>query len=166
LPEERKGAARMALIMDVIKAIRNIRGEMNVPPGKRIAAVLDCKTPAAEEVMAAGEGYIKSLARVDDLAYGVSVERPAKAATQVAGDVEILLPLAGLIDLDEEQKRLEKEIAKVKKDVAMFGKKLSNEAFLAKAPAAVLEKDRRKLADAEEKLTILQQSLDKLATMK
>lgn len=166
LPEERKGAAHMELIMDVIKAIRNIRGEMNVPPGKRIAAVLDCKTPAAEEVMAAGDGYIKSLARVDDLAYGVSVERPAKAATQVVGDVEILLPLAGLIDLDEEQKRLEKEIAKVKKDVAMFGKKLSNEAFLAKAPAAVLEKDRRKLADAEEKLTILQQNLDKLATMK
>ncbi|ABA89554.2 valyl-tRNA synthetase [Syntrophotalea carbinolica DSM 2380] len=165
LPEDRQGASHMERIMDVIKGVRNIRGEMNVPPGKRIAAVLDCKTSKAAEVMAAGEGYIKSLARIDDLAFGVAVERPAQAATQVAGDIEILLPLAGLIDLDEEQKRLNKEIAKVEKDVLMFSKKLSNESFLAKAPAAVLEKDRQKLADAEEKLSILKQGLEKLAAL-
>jgi valyl-tRNA synthetase len=90
LPEDRQGAARMELVMDVIKGIRNIRGEMNVPPGKRIAAVLDCKTNDSTEVLAAGEGYIKSLARVDSLVFGVAVERPAQAATQVAGEVEIL----------------------------------------------------------------------------
>ncbi len=165
LPEDRQGAARMELIMDVIKGIRNIRGEMNVPPGKRIAAVLDCKTNDSTEVLAAGEGYIKSLARVDSLVFGVAVERPAQAATQVAGEVEILLPLAGLIDLDEEQKRLEKEIAKVEKDVMMFSKKLSNESFLAKAPPEVLEKDRQKLEDAREKLAILQQSLTKITSL-
>ena len=166
LPVDPQGAARMELVMDVIKGIRNIRGEMNVPPGKRIAAVLECKTDDATDVLAAGEGYIKSLARVDSLVFGVSVERPAQAATQVAGEVEILLPLAGLIDLDEEQKRLEKEIAKVEKDVVMFSKKLSNESFLAKAPPEVLEKDRQKLADAQEKLAILQQSLDKIVSLK
>ena len=166
LPVDPQGAARMELVMDVIKGIRNIRGEMNVPPGKRIAAVLECKTNDASEVLAAGEGYIKSLARVDSLEFGVSVERPSQAATQVAGEVEILLPLAGLIDLDEEQKRLEKEIAKVEKDVVMFSKKLSNESFLAKAPPEVLEKDRQKLADAQEKLAILQQSLDKIVSLK
>jgi valyl-tRNA synthetase len=165
LPEDRQGAARMELVMDVIKGIRNIRGEMNVPPGKRIAAVLDCKTNDSTEVLAAGEGYIKSLARVDSLVFGVAVERPAQAATQVAGEVEILLPLAGLIDLDEEQKRLEKEIAKVEKDVMMFSKKLSNESFLAKAPPEVLEKDRQKLEDAREKLAILQQSLTKITSL-
>jgi valyl-tRNA synthetase len=166
LPVDPQGAARMELVMDVIKGIRNIRGEMNVPPGKRIAAVLECKTEDAADVLAAGEGYIKSLARVDSLVFGVSVERPAQAATQVAGEVEILLPLAGLIDLDEEQKRLEKEIAKVEKDVVMFSKKLSNESFLAKAPPEVLEKDQQKLADAQEKLAILQQSLDKIVSLK
>jgi valyl-tRNA synthetase len=92
--------------------------------------------------MEIGQGYIRSLARVDDLRFGMDVERPAEAATQVAGDVEILLPLAGLIDVAEEHKRLEKEIARIEKDVAMFSKKLSNEAFLAKAPPEVLEKDR------------------------
>jgi len=165
LPADRRGATRMELIMEVIKGIRNIRGEMNVPPGKRIAAVLDCKSSETADILAAGNGYIKSLARVDALECGVSVVRPVQAATGVAGDVEILLPLAGLIDLDEEQKRLEKEIAKVEKDVVMFSKKLSNESFLAKAPADVLEKDRQKLADAGEKVAILRQSLEKIVSL-
>jgi valyl-tRNA synthetase len=166
VPVQREGAACMELIMEVVKGIRNIRGEMNVPPGKRIKAVLDCKTPASAEVLAVGQGYIRSLARLDELTFGVGVERPAQAATQVAGDVEILLPLAGLIDLDEEQKRLEKEIAKIEKDVLKFSKKLSNEAFLAKAPPAVLEKDRGKLKDAQDKLVILQDSLKKIAALR
>ncbi|WP_225071502.1 valine--tRNA ligase [Desulfuromonas sp. CSMB_57] len=155
-------AARMEQIMEVIKGIRNIRGEMNVPPGKRIDAVLDCKTPAAVAVMAEGENYLRTLARLASLDCGVGVARPPQAATQVAGEVEILLPLAGLIDLDEERKRLQKEIGKVEKDVALFSKKLSNEDFVAKAPPAVLEKDRAKLVEAQEKLAILQESLNKV----
>jgi valyl-tRNA synthetase len=155
-------AARMEQIMEVIKGIRNIRGEMNVPPGKRIDAVLDCKTPAAVAVMAEGENYLRTLARLESLDYGVGAARPPQAATQVAGEVEILLPLAGLIDLDEERKRLQKEIGKVEKDVTLFSKKLSNEDFVAKAPPAVLQKDRAKLVEAQEKLSILQESLNKV----
>jgi valyl-tRNA synthetase len=165
-PVNRQGAERMALIMEVIKGIRNIRGEMNVPPGRQITAVLDCKSPSAVSIMEVGRGYVRSLARVDDLRFGMDVERPAEAATQVAGDVEILLPLAGLIDVAEEQKRLEKEIAKVEKDVAMFSKKLSNEAFLAKAPPEVLDKDRNKLREARDKLAILQDGLAKIAALR
>jgi valyl-tRNA synthetase len=165
LPVHRDGAERMTLIMEVIKGIRNIRGEMNVPPGRQIAAVLDCKSPAAASIMEVGRGYVRSLARVDDLRFGMDVARPAEAATQVAGDVEILLPLAGLIDVAEEKKRLEKEIAKVEKDVAMFSKKLSNEAFLAKAPPEVLDKDRSKLREARDKLAILQEGLAKIAAL-
>jgi valyl-tRNA synthetase len=166
VPVEREGAARMELLMEVIKGIRNIRGEMNVPPGKRIKAVLDCKTDASAEVLAVGQGYLRGLARLDDLVFGVGIERPRQAATQVAGDVEILLPLAGLIDLEEEQKRLEKEIAKVEKDVLKFSKKLSNEAFLAKAPPEVLQKNRGKLKDAQDKLVILQDSLRKIVAFR
>ena len=78
----------------------------------------------------------------DDLTIGENAERPEQSATQVAGDVEISLPLAGLVDVAEEEKRLQKEIAKVQKDVDLFTKKLSNEKFVANAPAHVLEKDR------------------------
>ena len=153
----------MELIMEVIKGIRNIRGEMNVAPGKQIAAILDCKSDEAEAVLAEGEGYIRALARLNELQFGVAVARPEQAATQVAGEVEILLPLADLINLEEEKKRLQKEIAKVEKDVAMFSKKLENEAFLAKAPPEVLEKNRNKLQEAREKLAILQESLNKIS---
>ncbi len=166
LPVDREGAERMEMVMEVIRAIRNVRGEMDVPPSRQIAAVLDCKSLDAVPVVAEGQDYIKALARVGELAFGYGVDRPEKAATQVAGDIEVLLPLAGLIDLEEEEKRLQKEIAKAEKDTAFFRKKLSNEKFLANAPPAVLEKDRAKQAEAEEKLNILQKSLEKIQSLR
>ena len=159
-------AGKMETLMAVIRAIRNIRGEMDVPPAKQITAVLDCKSEETVAVLEEGEGYVRTLARVGELAYGVAVDRPGQTATQVAGDVEVLLPLAGLINIEEEEKRLTKEIAKVQKDVDFFCKKLSNEKFVANAPAEVLEKDRGKQAEAEEKLGILEQSLAKIQALK
>ncbi|NOQ51545.1 MAG: valine--tRNA ligase [Desulfuromonadaceae bacterium] len=156
----------MELLMDVIRAIRNIRGELDLPPGKRIKVVLDCKAPESARAIEAGQAYIKSLARVEELTVGVGIEHPKQASTQVAGDVEVLLPLAGLIDVEEEQARLQKEINKVQKDVDFFNKKLSNEKFVANAPPQVLQKDRGKLSAAEGKRAILQQSLEKILALK
>ncbi|MFA6687415.1 MAG: class I tRNA ligase family protein, partial [Desulfuromonas sp.] len=158
--------ATMEQVMDVIRAIRNIRGEMDVAPGKKITALLECKNQAICDLMHSATPYIKALARVEDLTCAVKLEQPAQVAKQVAGKVEILLPLAGLIDVAEEEKRLNKEIAKVQKDVNMFSKKLSNEKFVANAPAQVLEKDRGKLAAAQEKLQVLQASLAKIVALK
>ncbi len=162
-PSNPQGAAKMERVMEVIKGVRNIRGEMNVAPGKQVPAVFDCKSQAAVDMVAEGESYIRALAKLNDLSFGMAVEHPEKAATQVAGEVEILLPLADLINVDEEKKRLQKEISKVEKDVSMFSKKLENEAFLAKAPPEVLEKNRKKLQDAREKRAILQESLNKIS---
>ncbi|RMF43869.1 MAG: valine--tRNA ligase [Deltaproteobacteria bacterium] len=158
-------AERMEQVMEVIRGIRNIRGEMDIAPSRKIAVVLDCRDEAAVDVVRHGEGYIRSLAKVDELTFGVGVERPAQSATQVAGLVEILVPLAGLIDLAEEEKRLGKEIAKAQKDVDFFDKKLSNEKFVANAPAHVLEKDRAKQAAAREKLEVLQKSLERIRAL-
>ncbi len=158
--------ADMELVMDVIRAIRNVRGELDVPPGKKIKVVLDCKSVAAEKAISIGQAYIHALARVEDLLVGVGVERPGQASTQVAGEVEVLIPLADLINVAEEEARLGKEIAKVQKDVDFFTKKLSNEKFVANAPPQVLEKDRSKLVAAEKKREILAQSLEKILTLK
>jgi len=160
-----KESQNLELIMEAIRGIRNIRGEMDVAPGRQITAVLDCRSEEAAAVVAEGASYIQTLARVDQLDFGVNVDRPQQAATQVAGDIEILLPLAGLIDVNEEKKRLRKEIGKVEKDVAFFDKKLSNEKFVAKAPPQVLEKDRAKQKDAADKLVILQESLKKIEAL-
>ena len=128
--------------------------------------VLDCKAPESARAIEAGQAYIKSLARVEELTVGVGIEHPKQVSTQVAGDVEVLLPLADLIDVEDEQARLQKEINKVQKDVDFFNKKLSNEKFVANAPPQVLEKDRAKLSAAEEKRAILQQSLEKILALK
>ena len=153
-------------VMDVIRAIRNVRGELDVPPGKKIKVVLNCKSDSVVKSIISGQAYIKSLARVENLLVGVAVERPKQASTQVAGEVEVMIPLADLINVAEEEARLNKEIEKVQKDVGFFEKKLSNEKFVANAPPQVLEKDRGKLAAAEKKREILQQSLEKILDLK
>lgn len=165
LPIDAEGAERMDLVMEVIRAIRNVRGEMDVAPSRQVTVVIDCKSLQSLAVLREGEAAIRSLGRVGELTIGQDLERPGQAATQVAGDVEILLPLAGLVDAAEEVKRLEKEIAKVRKDVDFFRKKLSNQKFVSNAPEHVLDKDRSKLKDAEEKMDILQQSLLKIQAL-
>jgi valyl-tRNA synthetase len=166
LPTDRVGAERMELVMEVIRAIRNIRGEMDVPPGKPVTAFLDCKSEDACKILEEGAAAIRVLGKVGEMTIGQNLDRPEQSATQIAGEIEILLPLAGLVDIAEEEKRLQKEIAKVQKDVDLFTKKLANEKFVAKAPAHVLEKDRGKLKDAEEKIGLLQESLWKIQALK
>ena len=165
LPVDAVGAERMDLVMDVIRAIRNVRGEMDVAPSRQITVILDCKSAESVAILTEGETAIRSLGRVGELTIGQGIERPEQAATQLAGDVDILLPLAGLVDVAEEVKRLGKEIAKVQKDVDFFTKKLGNEKFVANAPPQVLEKDRGKLKDAEEKLAVLQEGLEKIQSL-
>jgi valyl-tRNA synthetase len=165
LPTDVDGAERMELVMEVIRAIRNIRGEMEVPPGKQITALLDCKSDTAQNILEQGAAAIRVLGKVGQLTIGQGLDRSQQSATQVAGDVEISLPLAGLVDVAEEEKRLQKEIAKGQKDIDLFSKKLSNERFVANAPEHVLEKDRGKLKDAEEKMAVLKESLTKIQAL-
>ncbi len=159
---EPSAVGRMELVMEVVRAIRNIRGELDVAPGRKIAVSLDCRSTESVATLTAGQAYIRSLARVETLDIGVGIERPGQSSTQVAGDVEVLVPLAGLIDLAEEEGRLIKEIAKVQKDLDFFTKKLGNEKFVANAPPQVLEKDRAKLTGAQEKIAVLQQGLERI----
>ncbi len=154
--------ARMELVMEVVRAIRNIRGELEIAPGRKIAVSLDCRSQESIAALTTGAVYIRSLARVETLDIGVGIERPGQSSTQVAGDVEVLVPLAGVIDLAEEESRLIKEIAKVQKDLDFFIRKLGNEKFVANAPAEVLEKDRAKLVGFQEKIAVLLQGLGRI----
>ncbi len=169
-PEEsrdfREGAAEMDLVMDTIRGIRNIRGEVEVPPSREIAAILDCGSDESLHVLKRNEGYVMSLARLSDLAIGRSLECPAEAAVQVAGDVRIVVPLKGLVNVEEEEKRLLKEIAKVDKDIDFLGKKLANPDFVGRAPAHVVSAEKEKLGDYSGKKKVLMESLEKIRKMK
>jgi len=159
-------ATEMELVMDVIKGIRNIRGEMEVAPSKQIAAILDCKSAESLELLEKNRAYVVSLARLSELTIGQGPERPQEASLQVAGDVEIVVPLRGLVNVEEEEKRLNKEIAKIEKDIEFLSKKLQNPSFVERAPAEVVEKEREKIADFANKKQLLEENLEKIKRLK
>ena len=157
-----EAAGKMDQVMAVISGIRNIRGEMEVPPSKEIAVILSCDSEESRLLMKQNEGSIMSLARVGDLAIGIGVEKPEDASIQVAGDIRIYVPLKGLVDVAAEEERLLKEIGKISKDIEMFSKKLENPAFVDRAPADIVAKEREKLAEVTAKKALLEESLEKI----
>jgi valyl-tRNA synthetase len=147
--------AEMRLVMETITAIRNIRGEMNVPPATQVEVFLQSPETAAVGALSRHQQAIKILARVRELHCNADGGPPAAAAKAVVDQVDLFLPLAGIIDFAEEARRLEKELQKLGKDLDQAQRKLSNEDFLAKAPAEVVAKEKEKLQGWTEKLTKL-----------
>ena len=160
-----EAAAEMEKVMAVISGIRNVRGEMEVPPSKEIAVILSCTCDESSLLMKHSEGAIMALARVADLAIGIHMEKPEDASLQVAGDVQIFVPLKGMVDVVAEAERLNKEIGKIEKEIEMFSKKLENPSFVDRAPADVVVKEREKLAEAVAKRALLVGSLEKIRTL-
>jgi len=161
-----EAAADMERVMAVISGIRNIRGEMEVPPSREISVILSCGNEESLRLMKHNEGAIISLARVADLAIGQGIEKPEDASIQVARDVQIFVPLKGLVDVEEEEKRLLKEIAKIEKEIDQFSKKLENPSFVERAPADVVAREREKLAEVADKKLVLEASLEKIRRLK
>jgi valyl-tRNA synthetase len=166
LMEHPEAAANMERVMAVISGIRNIRGEMEVPPSREIAVILSCGSEESLHLMKSSEGAIIGLGRISDLAIGMNMEKPEDASIQVAGDVQIFVPLKGLVDVVAEAGRLLKEIGKIDKEIEMFMKKLENPAFVDRAPADVVAKEREKLVEVTAKKAVLEESLVKIRTLK
>ena len=159
----------MTRIMDVIKAIRNIRSEMSVAPKAEIEAVCLCADDASGTLLSSGENYIKGLTRVSNLeimAGKALPARPENTATAIAGNIEIFVPLKGLINFDEEEKRLAKDIEKIIKELEGVQRKLSNADFAARAPKEVVEKDKTRVEELLQKKAKLQEGLEKIKRSK
>ncbi|OGP81446.1 MAG: valine--tRNA ligase [Deltaproteobacteria bacterium RBG_16_54_11] len=143
-----KAVQEMERIMEVITGVRNIRGEMGIPPLTQINIILiveDAKTAAAIKDYL---GFVKDLARVKEAQIAVQGERPRAAATALANGVEVFVPLEGVIeDPQREQQRLTKELTKLLADLELTQRKLANEAFLQKAPPDKVQKEREKLLE-------------------
>jgi valyl-tRNA synthetase len=143
--------AQMAILIEVIRAIRNIRSEYNVEPAKKITAYI--AAGSYYDLIVKHQEIIVALARLEKDEFFLASalpKKPDQSVTQVvSGGLEIYLPLAGLIDLEAEQERLHKEVAQAEKRIAASKIKLNNPDFIQKAPAAVVEKEREQLADLE-----------------
>jgi len=152
----------MQMVMDLILAIRNIRGEMNIAPSLQITVIVKVENKELGDHLEKSGGYAKTLARIKELRIGVNEDKPKNAATAVITGAEVYVPLEGLLDLNQERDRLRKEIAKISKDIETFSKKLSNKNFVDKAPKEVVEKDTAKLEEFKVKRDKLEQSLTTL----
>ncbi|GAA3581044.1 valine--tRNA ligase [Marinobacter xestospongiae] len=138
----------------VIVAVRNIRGEMNISPAKRIPVLLRGSSADDQRRMNDNRQFLISLAKLESLDWFDGAEAPM-SATQLVGEMEVLVPMAGLIDKAAELARLDKELERLNKEIGRLEGKLGNEKFTAKAPAEVVEKEQEKLRDAQGSLTRL-----------
>jgi valyl-tRNA synthetase len=155
----------MALIMEVITRIRNIRGEMNIAPSLKLKATLAVPAYDLQKVLEKGRVYITNLANLESLTVTGETTEPKGAATAVAGPVQVYVFLAGVIDIAAEESRLRKELARVGKDLAFVSGKLTNPEFLAKAAETVVRKEQEKARGLGEKQAALEAARKRLAAL-
>jgi valyl-tRNA synthetase len=141
----------MELLMEAIRAVRNIRAEVNVSPGKKVELLVKPTGSAEEGILRRNEEYLRRFCNTSSLTIDAQLAAPDKAMTAIVTGVELYLPLAGLIDIGQEIARLEKELANLQAEVERVEKKLANEGYIAKAPAQVVEQERAKGDDYRDK---------------
>lgn len=143
--------AEMNVLMDIIRAVRNIRAEVNVPMSKKVELLVRASDGATLSILRRNEEYVRRFCNTSSLTLGTDLAHPEKAMTAVVTGAELFLPLAGLIDISQELARLEKEAQTLEAEVQRVEKKLANAGFVAKAPAKVIEEEKAKMLDYAEK---------------
>ncbi|MBA3988591.1 MAG: valine--tRNA ligase [Idiomarina sp.] len=157
--------ADLEWLKEVIVGIRNIRGEMDISPNKALALLIKHADETAERRLTDNATFLKALAKLESIEFLAADEEGPASATALVGKLELHIPMAGLIDKDAELARLDKAIDKARGEIQRVEGKLSNESFVSKAPAAVIDKERAKLAEQEEALTTLTQQRAKIAAL-
>ena len=154
---DKEAEAEMEWVMNFIVGVRKIRSGMNIAPGKPLPVLL--QNGSAEDMtrLDRNETFLTTLARTESITWLGENDEAPEAATSLVGEMKLLVPMAGLIDKEEELARLSKEIDKLQNDLKRVTGKLDNEDFVSKAPAAVVDKEKAKLADMQ---TALQQLIE------
>jgi valyl-tRNA synthetase len=152
---------RIGYLMEVTRAIRNLRAEMNCAPSKEVKVILFGRQDHLE-FLREQEPYLRALARVGAAEYLTEGERPRGAATAVVGETEIYVPLGGMIKLDEEETRLGRELSRAEEELARVKRKLGNGDFMAKAKEEIVRREKEKAEEFEDKIRTLNQSLGRI----
>ncbi|MCX7723704.1 MAG: valine--tRNA ligase [Thermodesulfovibrio sp.] len=135
---------RMEQIIEAISGIRSIRGELNIAPSLAVDVYIKSLDPQTEEILNDGYHFILKLAKAKSLKIQRDISRAKGSALSVKKNFEIYIPIKGLIDIEQEKKRLLKELQKVEQDIGFLNKKLMNEDFIRNAPKEVVKKDKEK----------------------
>ncbi|MEJ1338788.1 MAG: valine--tRNA ligase, partial [Candidatus Sedimenticola sp. (ex Thyasira tokunagai)] len=159
---DRDAEAEMEWVKLFILGIRRIKGEMNIAPSKPLGVLLQNASDLDRAWLESNRHYLDFLARLESATLLESGVEAPESATALVGEMKVLIPMAGLIDKAAELARLEKEIGKITSDMERISKKLENPNFVGKAPAAVVQKEKDKLADQQSALDNLQEQLEKI----
>jgi len=152
-------------LKDVIVGIRNIRGEANIKPKAEIELLLQHGDPGDRKLADETAALLKKLTKVTDIRWLAPEETPPPNALALVGDLKIMVPLAGLIDVEGERARLQKEIDRQQGDLKRIEGKLGNESFVSKAPEAVVAREKQKAEEARSALAVLGEQLKSLAAL-
>ena len=159
---DKEAAEQMRQLVEIIRSVRNIRAEVNTPLSKKVQLYIKAKDEATLASLQKNSSYIERFCNPSELVIETDVQAPEQCMTAVITGAELFLPLEDLINLDEEIARLEKELKRLDSEVERVQKKLSNEGFVKKAPAQVIEEERKKQQDYTEKREAVRQRLAEL----
>jgi valyl-tRNA synthetase len=154
--------AEIEWLRQVLSGVRRIRAEMNIAPGKPLPALLQHGSPVDQQRLERHRRELLTLGRLESLAWLGENDLAPEAATALAGAMNVLIPMSGLIDKAAESARLTKEIAKLGKEAEHGAAKLGNADFIGRAPAAVVEKERARVAELQTAVAKLEEQLARI----
>ncbi|MEC4892106.1 MAG: valine--tRNA ligase [Oscillatoria sp. PMC 1051.18] len=155
--------SQFELLIGTIRTIRNLRAEADIKPGVKVSAILQSESLQEREILEQGQEYIKELGKVEKLTITPSLAaEPSQAIASVIGTVQVLIPLSGIVDLESLRAKLDKNLGKVRAEIQSLTARLSNQGFVQKAPAEVVQGARDALAEAEKQADILEERLQRL----
>ncbi len=166
IPRDVSAEGQMEVIMETVTAIRTIRGELNISPSIELKAVIKTHTDHAKDVLAENILFVKKLSRADIEKIGADVKKPKGSSVAVRTHVEVYVPLEGLLDLDLEIERINKEMEKLEETSSFLSKKLNNEDFVRRAPKEIVAKEKEKYDDCLRKMDRVKENLQKMLDLK
>ena len=161
-PQDERAEREMSVLQALIVAVRTMRSEWNVPPGRRTALLVRTHDPEVERLCREYQHYFEKLAWVDHLTAGPEVERPRNAPRQVLEFAEVFLPLEGVIDVEKQRERLLRDLEEARKELEKVRRRLDNPDFLAKARKEIVEKEQTRAEELQALIARLEENLDLL----
>jgi valyl-tRNA synthetase len=161
---DNEAESRMSIVMDAITGVRSIRGELNISPSKPLDLIIIAGKDVVD-ILVSNIEYVERLARASSIKTGSDLTVPRDAASSIKPDLQVYIPLKGLIDVEAETSRLRKELAKTEKELNFVKKKLANENFLSNAPEEVVEENRSKYNELIDKVKSINSNIEKLGLM-
>ena len=152
----------VGLLQDIIRAVRNIRSKLGIEERKPLDVVVSVAEQAEADILRSHTGVLEHMGRIKSIECGVGVPKPPKSATDVLRQIQVFVPLAGVLDVEEERARLQKRIQTVQKGLDAIHTKLANPNFIERAPKQVVQRERDRQTDLEAQMQKLRHSLAEL----